>query len=394
MNLVAPVLLILGAVSTTVGVGGASLVSRRLGAGDPNRAARSAGTAFTVYWSIAVVVTLLGLVFLEPLLTVLGADDSTRPLARDYAVIIIAGAIVATGFSSLVRAEGRMRFSTMLWVVPVLTQILLDPLLIFGAGLGVRGAAFGTVGGQLVSAAMSVWFFFVQRNRPYRIRLTDLRPRLGTIGELVAIGAPSFLAGFGATLLAVLVNNLLAGSGGVVALAAFALCSRLQTFVAMPQLGIAQGLQPIVGFNTGRGQADRAGRARVLALRATVIYGAVAALLVALAAPILVGAFVDDPAVLATAVPALRIIAVGFAVAGVAPLLSAYFQAIGSPRPSYLISVGTLVLIKVPLVLLLGRLGLTGLWISLPLGELLAAFAAYLVWRSSAQSFSRSSSPT
>jgi Na+-driven multidrug efflux pump len=132
----------------------------------------------------------------------------------------------------------------------------------------------------------------------------------------------------------------------------------------------------------------------VLALRATVIYGAVAALLVALAAPMLVGAFVDDPAVLATAVPALRIIAVGFAVAGVAPLLSAYFQAIGSPRPSYLISVGTLVLIKVPLVLLLGRLGLTGLWISLPLGELLAAFAAYLVWRSSAQSFSRSSSPT
>jgi Na+-driven multidrug efflux pump len=79
---------------------------------------------------------------------------------------------------------------------------------------------------------------------------------------------------------------------------------------------------------------------------------------------------------------------------GVAPLLSAYFQAIGSPRPSYLISVGTLVLIKVPLVVLLGRLGLTALWVSLPLGELIAAAAALLVWRSSDQSFSRSSSPT
>ena len=119
----------------------------------------------------------------------------------------------------------------------------------------------------------------------------------------------------------------------------------------MPQLGIAQGLQPIVGFNTGRGRLDRVARARVLALRATVLYGVVGGAVVAVTAPVLVGAFVDDPAVIATAVPALRIIALGFAFAGVAPLVSAYFQAIGSPRPSYLISVGTLVVIKVPLVL-------------------------------------------
>jgi Na+-driven multidrug efflux pump len=173
--------------------------------------------------------------------------------------------------------------------------------------------------------------------------------------------------------------------------------SRIQTFVAMPQLGIAQGLQPIVGFNTGRGLRERAGRARFLALRATVLYGLGIAILVAILAPWLLGAFVDDPAVISTAVSALRILAVGFVVAGIAPLVSAYFQAVGQPQPSYLISIGTLVLIKVPLVLVLGQRGLGWLWISLPLGEILTAAVALRVLRrrvGSAQSFSRSSRPT
>lgn len=123
----------------------------------------------------------------------------------------------------------------------------LDPLLIFGFGMGVRGAALGTVGGQAVSAAMSLWFFFVQRHRPYRVRLRDLRPHGPTLRALLGIGLPSFLAGTGVTLLAVLVNATLAATGSVTALAAYAVCARLQTFVMMPHTGISQGLQPLVG---------------------------------------------------------------------------------------------------------------------------------------------------
>ena len=382
VNLVAPLLLILGAVATTVGIGGASLVSRSLGAGDPARAARAAGNAFIMFWAVAVVTTVGGLLALEPLLTVLGATPELRGMARDYAVIILAGAIFATGFSSLVRAEGRMRFSTLLWVVPVLVQITLDPLLIFGFGMGVRGAALGTVGGQAVSAGMALWFFFGQRQRPYRITLADLKPHWPTIVELVGVGAPSFLAGFGATLLAVLVNTRLSWDSGAVALAAFAICARIQTFVLMPQLGISQGLQPVVGFNAGRGLRTRVLRARRLSLSATVGYGVAVAMLVALLAGPLVAVFVgDDETVAATARHALRIIAIGFAVAGIAPLVSAYCQSLGRPAPSYLISVGTLLLLKIPLLLAFSTLGLTGVWIGLSAGELAAAIAALIVLR-------------
>jgi putative MATE family efflux protein len=382
VNLVAPLLLALGAVSTALGVGVASVVSRSLGAGDTAGAARAAGNAFTVFWAAAITTTVVGLSSLDALLRLLGADGATLGYAHDYAVIILAGAIVSTGFSSLVRAEGRMRFSAMLWVIPVLVQIALDPLLIFGLGMGVRGAALGTVGGQAVSAGMSVWFFFVQRHRPYRIAPRNLRPHARTVGTVLGIGLPSFLAGFGATLLAVVVNTTLSRAGGAAALAAFAICARIQTFVAMPQLGISQGMQPIVGYNAGRLLLERVARTRTLALGATLGYSAVVASAVALLAVPLAGVFVDDPTVHATAVEALRLMAIGFAAAGVTPLISAYFQALGRPRPSYLLSIGTLVVIKVPLVLVLGHaVGTTGLWVALAAGEVLSAALAALVLR-------------
>jgi putative MATE family efflux protein len=382
VNLVAPVMLVLGAVSTSVGVGGASLVSRSLGAGDPASAARAAGNAFVAFWTTAIVFTVTGLLALDPLLTMLGARSDTRATAREYAVVILAGAIFSTGFSSLVRAEGRMRFSTMLWVVPVLVQITLDPLLIFGLHLGVRGAALGTVGGQIVSASMGAWFFFLQRERPYRIDRAALRPHGPTIRALFAVGAPSFLAGVGATLLLVLVNTTLSRTGSVTALAAFALCARIQTFALMPQLGISQGLQPVVGYNAGRRNYDRVLRARTLALRATAIYGGLSLLLVALLAKPLVGFFVHDQHIAATAERMLRIIAIGFAAAGIAPLVSSYFQSLGRPTPSYVISIGTLLAIKVPLVVALGTGGTTGIAVALAAGELATAATALLVlWR-------------
>ena len=318
VDVVAPLLLLLGAVSTTVGVGGASFVSRRLGAGRPDAAARAAGTSFTIFWGAALATSVIGLAALDPLLRLVGATAEMLP----YAQVLIAGAVLSTGFSSIVRAEGRLLFSTMLWIIPVIVQIVLDPLLILGAGMGVTGAALGTLGGQAVSASMALWFFLVQRDRPYRIRPAHLVPDPADAREIVAIGAPSFLAGIGTTLLAILVNTALAAAGAAF-LAAYAVCARVQTFIAMPQTGIAQGMQPIVGFNAGRGLAARVARARTLSLRASVAYGGASALLIALAAPIMVGLFVTDPAVVGTAVHALRILAIGMAVAGIAPVAAA-----------------------------------------------------------------------
>ncbi|MFD6925754.1 MATE family efflux transporter [Streptomyces sp. NPDC059944] len=381
VNLAAPLLLLLGAVSTTVGAGGASLISRALGAGDREAAARAAGNSFALFWICAAATTALGLAFLDPLLALLGAHGELREIARPYAAVLLCGAMVSTGFSGLVRAEGRTGYSTLLWVVAVATQITLDPLLIFICDLGVRGAALGTVGGQAVSAAMSLWFFFHRRGRAYRIGLHDLRPHGPTVRSLLSVGLPSFLAGTGFTLLAVLVNSALAATGSATALAAYAVCARLQTFATMPHTGISQALQPIVGYNTGRRLHHRALRARDLALRGSLLYGLLTAAALALTAGPLAGMFLNDADTTATAAQALRVIAIGLTVAGVGPLVASYAQALGRPKPAYLYSLGSLLLIKVPLVVTLSRLGTGGTWAALATGELATAAAALLLLR-------------
>src|SRR5674476_173160 len=102
---------------------------------------------------LSALLSVLGIIFLDPLVRLLGATGEVAHDAKAYALILLVGSITATGFSSLIRAEGRMGYSTLTWVVPVVTQIVLDPVFIIGFGLGVRGAALGTIGGQLVSAA-------------------------------------------------------------------------------------------------------------------------------------------------------------------------------------------------------------------------------------------------
>ncbi len=122
-------------------------------------------------------------------------------------------------------------------------------------------------------------------------------------------------------------------------------------------------------------------RTLTLSVRASLIYGATVATLVAAFAPAIVGAFLSVPEAQNVATEALRIIAIGFVFAGVAHIISAYFQSLGAPTASYLISIGTLVAIKLPLVLALRMIGPLGIWIALSLGEVLSALAAGVVWK-------------
>ena len=386
VNVAAPLLMVIGAVVTTIGTGGASVLSRALGADDLTRAARATGTSLGAYWILSAALGVVGIVFLGPLVHLLGATGELEQDAKSYAFILLAGSITATGFSSLVRAEGRMRYSLMEWIVPVVTQIVLDPVFIIGFHLGVRGAALGTIGGQLVSAAMGLWFFLLQRHRPYRVTLRDLVPDPRLLKEIAAVGAPTFMAGLGVTVLSVVTNNLLAVTGGALALGAYAIAARIGTFVGMPQLGITQAMQPIVGYNHGAGRSDRAHRAASLSMTVSLVYGVGATLVVALAARLIAGVFTSDPGTADAAASALRTIAFAYPLGGLVGLTAAWYQSRGYARPSFVLSIGTVLLVKLPTLLLLARFGTQGIWWAFPIGEALSALAAWWLWRRSLRS--------
>ena len=152
--IIAPVLLALGAVSTTVGAGGASVVSRALGAHQPDRAARVVANTFIIFWAAALIISVIGTLAIESIVYLLGATESIAPYAIDYGRIIFLGAITSTGYSAIIRADGNTGFSTAIWIIPVSLTIGFCWLLVIVFPLGVTGAAIATVLGQAASAGM------------------------------------------------------------------------------------------------------------------------------------------------------------------------------------------------------------------------------------------------
>jgi len=368
--LAAPFLMILGAIKTTVGAGGASVISRALGAGDTKKAAVTTGNCFMIFWFFALLVTVFGLIFLSPLTKLLGASGVLYPYAKDYLRVIIIGSLTSTGFSSLIRAEGNARFAMYIWIVPVAANFILDPIFIIWLRLGVVGAGIATVIAQSISAGMCIWYFFFRRNRSYTISLYHMQPKGKEIREILSVGAPTFISQTGMSIYMILLNNTVGRLGGDTILAAYGIVSRLVSFFVMPFTGIVQGAQPIIGFNYAAKKIDRMKKAIRLSISASIIYGLIAAVAAWFLARILMTIFTDNEIIIYTGATILPIIALCFPLRGTLPIVSATFQAQGYPLHSLILSFGGMLAVQLPLLYIFAHFfGLNGLWYSFIAGE-------------------------
>jgi Na+-driven multidrug efflux pump len=269
-----------------------------------------------------------------------------------------------------------------MWVIPVTANIVLCWLFIMQMQMGAAGAALATVIGQAISVGMSIYFFFFRRNRSYRIRAAYFRPDWRIMGRVLTIGLPSFLKSISAGLVVVITNNLLRSLGGDSALAVFAIVGRLYGALAIPQTGIVQGMQPLVGYNFGQVRFARVIRAVSLSLRTTVVYGIVVCGLCWVIPQVLIQMLSQERAIVAEGENALRLLALAYPFSGVAILVAAAFQSIGRAREALLLTLGGMLLVKIPVLLLGSRwFGLNGIWGAEAVSELILAGAALLLMR-------------
>lgn len=382
-SIISPILIALGGVATTVGAGGASVVSRALGANNPEKASRAVANTFLIFWTVAILISVFGALLIEPVVYLFGATESIAPYAITYGRIIFLGAIFSTGFSTIVRADGNVRYSTAMWIIPVAANTVLCWLFIMVLKMGISGAALATViGGQALSAAMSMYFFFFRKNRSYNIKLAYFRPNLPIMAEVIAIGFPSLIKSLSAGLVVVITNNLLKAIGGDSALGVFAIIGRLYSSLSTPQIGIVQGMQPILGYNFGRGNFDRVRKTITISLGSSVAYGALIFLLCLVAPAALIGLLSKEPNIIAEGQVALRLLALAYPLGGISVMVAAYFQSIGKAREALLITLGGILLVKLPVLLLAARLfSLTGIWISEAISELILCVLALLMLR-------------
>lgn len=370
-----PVQMIIGGTGLMLGVGTASLISRSLGARDYETAQRAFGNNLFATVVIGLVYIIFGRLFLTQILSAYGASAEILPYASEYMGIILLGSpliVFVMSMNNVIRSEGAAKTAMWSMLVGAIANIILDPIFIFALGMGIRGAAIATVLSRVFGIVWIGWFFISGRSI-ISFRLADIAPRFRILKEILAVGFPAFLQHASSSLVFGLINQMLGFYGGNIAVAVFGVNNRIIMFSTMPTIGIAQGMQPIAGYNYGARNYRRTLEAIVTSNRLALFFcSGVALVLLAFPEPLL-RIFTTDPALLEMGPHALRLMSAGFFLAGYNKVAGSAFQALGKALPAFLINTARPILFFVPLLFIMPRyLGINGVWFSFAVADILS----------------------
>ena len=350
-----PIIMIISAFAALVGMGGAPRASIQEGRGDPEGSQRIMGNSFTLLVITAVVLTVVFQNFAEPLLLTFGASGNTIGYALDYLKIYTMGTLfvqVTLGMNAYITAQGFTTVSMKTVLIGAGLNTLLDPVFIFGLGLGVRGAALATILSQAVSAAWVLRFLTGPKTK-WRLRREDLRPRPKVFLPCLALGLSPFIMQSTESLIAVCFNSSLLKYGGDLAVGAMTVLTSMMQFAMMPLQGLTQGCQPIISYNFGARNARRVKDAFVCLLKSCVVYSAVLWAAVQLFPRVFVQIFNNTPELVDYAAWALRIYMGTTCLFGVQIACQQTFVALGNAKTSLFLAVLRKIILLIPLIYIL-----------------------------------------
>ncbi|WP_440952950.1 MATE family efflux transporter [Methanococcoides sp. FTZ1] len=375
-----PIQMIIMGVALTIGIGSASIISRSLGAKDYKRADIALGNAISAILVLSALVTVLGSIYITPLLKLFGATDTILPFAYEYTRIILYGTIVfafSMTVNNIVRAEGNAKVAMLTMLISAGLNIILDPIFIFGLDMGIEGAAIATVISQAVSAIYLV-HYFTSGMSSLNFHPGDLMPQPDVFRETITVGASSFARSASGSLMVIVINNALAIYGGDIPIAVFGVVNRLFMFTFMPMIGIVQGLQPIVGFNYGAKNFERVVSSTSLAIKITTVISMAGFLLLFLFPSQMFSIFTTDQQLIEAGRSATRIMVLALPFVGFQIVGASIYQTLGKARPAFFLSISRQVLFLIPLVLILPRFfQLEGVWIAFPVSDSLSFLVTF-----------------
>ncbi len=381
-----PVQMLIMAVGVGTGVGVNALVSRLLGMNRRREAEQAAGNALFVSLLYFLAMFLFGLFGTEAFIESQTDNPTIAAFGISYVRILTLFSLGTMGYMCLEKvtiATGRTRITMLTQIAGALTNILLDPVLIYGwlgfPALGVRGAAIATVIGQFVSL---IWIgtYYLGRKKILTIRLSDFRPSGHILHELYRIGVPAIAMQILVPLMSY-ATNLILGGISEAAVTAYGIYYKLQNFIFMPGYGLNNASIPIISYNYGAGRTDRIRQTiRWALIDVSVIMLIGVVLLEGWTEPI-VSLFAVTEETEALCVTALRIIVWGFFFAGANIILQGVCQALGSGGFSLLISLVRLIAVPLPAALFLAHLpeARTAVWSAIPAGEVCACVLAVIL---------------
>jgi putative MATE family efflux protein len=373
LSLVQPLMTINMAFAMLFGVGAANLISMRLGQGHREDAEKALNHCLLLLILIGMVLTVVGLLFIDPILSMMGAEEGSLALgyARDYFRIILYGftfAMVSFGFSHCTRAQGFPMITMISMLIGAGMNMILDPIFIMSFGWGVEGAAWATIISQLASA---IWILYFNLGKKAVIRLSlAFKPSWRIIRDIMSFGSSQFLLQFVMSAVQLLFNMsvgwygaaALGAGGGDVALSGININMSIAMMILMPVFGINQGAQPVLGFNYGAGKFDRVRKAYLLATGAATAICLVGFVLGELFPHFLVSIFApaSSDVLLRFAPRAMRIMLLMLPLNGFQIVSTNFFVVTGRPVTSIFLSMLRQFIALIPCILIFGKFW--GLW--------------------------------
>ncbi|MBQ7269099.1 MAG: MATE family efflux transporter [Bacteroidales bacterium] len=363
------------ALGTLVGVGAMTLISVLLGQKNYDTARKVLANTLSLNIIIGAVFTALSIAFLDPVLRFFGASDVTLPFARDYMLIILIGNVfthLLHGFNGIIRVSGHPRTAMGLTLFTVISNAVLDPLFIFGLGMGIRGAAVATVLCQILALVYTLRFLADQnRFLHFPKPLFQLDGRIAR--QSMAVGIGPFLMNVAACLVSLFINQQLGRYGGDLPIGAFGIVNRFTMLFIMICMGLNQGLQPIAGYNFGARLYSRVREVFLLTAGWAVLVTLLCFLLSMFFPRQAVGLFTNDPQLISLAARAMRIMNCGFGLVGFGIVTSNLFQCLGMVKKSVFLSLSRQLIFLLPLVYALPFwLEVDGVWWGFPVSDTLS----------------------
>lgn len=380
LTLTFPYMMVLASFGVLIGVGTGALISIRLGEGRPEEAEKLLGQGIALKL-LFILLPILAYVFLDETLVLFGGNEQSIPYARDYLRIVLWGNVfshLGFGMSNFMRAEGHARKSMYTMLIGAGANVVLDPLFIFGFGMGIRGAAWATNIAMFLAACYG-FAHFLGPHCNIRLHGRNIRIWLWRLGPVFAIGLSPFFLHLIASFVQVSFNHAFriwsdSAHAATVAIAASGTINTVLLFVLMPVFGLTQGMQPIVGYNFGAKNYDRVAHAFKLTMGiATAICTAGTLVCMVFSGPIS-AAFTKMPDVYDLSKWAMRVACAAFPFIGAPIASTTYFQSIGRAQVAILLSILRQALLLIPMIFLLPRFfGVQGIWFSGPLSDFMSA---------------------
>lgn len=371
-----PIMLVIMGFAMLVGIGATSLISIRLGQQRKEEAELIVGNAMILLILLSIVISLSGLIFINPILQLFGASEAVLPYAKDYLNIILWGAVfqsIGFGMNNFIRAEGSPHTAMYTMLIGAILNTILDPLFIFGFGWGVKGAAIATILSQAVSMIW-VLYYFLGKKSLLKIRLKNLKLKAQVVGGIFAIGAAPFAMQIAASVITTILNKSLGIYGGDLAISGMGIVNRIAMLILMPVFGINQGAQPIIGYNYGALKFDRVKKTLILAISAATVVAVIGFTATRLFPGQLIGLFNQDPVLLAFGTKALYIFLFFLPVIGFQIVSANYFQAVGKPKQAAFLSLSRQVVVLIPALLILPKFyGLDGVLMAGPVSDIVSS---------------------